>query len=186
MPPAEGRPLAGGSIGLLLRGIDGACAIGAGFAAVASLLLALMLIAEVVLTSFFAWSQPWAVEYSIYLQAVVMFGGAGWALRNGGHIRVQMLFQALPRSAQRMTEALVTAFSLGVVGFVARVMVAQALRTYDLESVSYYPMQTPIWIPQAALALAFVLFALALLARLIRVVLDEPVEIENTVGGTIE
>ena len=34
-----------------------------------------------------------------------MFGGAGWTLRNGGHIRVQMLFAALPGGAQRSAEA---------------------------------------------------------------------------------
>jgi TRAP-type C4-dicarboxylate transport system permease small subunit len=175
-----------GGIEAALRGIDIACAVGAAAAAVCALLLALMLIAEVAVTSLAAWSQPWAVEYSIYLQAVVMFGGAGWALRNGGHIRVMMLFQALPASARRAAEAAITAFSLGIVGFAAWALVAQALRTFDLGSRSFYPMQTPVWIPQAALAAAFVLFALALFARLVRVLLDEPEEVENTVGGTIE
>jgi TRAP-type C4-dicarboxylate transport system permease small subunit len=169
-----------------LTGIDALCAAGAAVAAVSALALALMLIVEVVLTSFFAWSQPWAVEYSIYLQAVVMFGGAGWALRNGGHIRVQMAFAAMSPLAVRIIDAAVSAFSLGVVGFAAWVLVAQAMRTFMLDSHSYYPMATPVWIPQAALAAAFVLFALALFARLIRLALGEDAEIPNTVGGTIE
>jgi TRAP-type C4-dicarboxylate transport system permease small subunit len=174
------------AVGALLRGIDIACAIGAAAAAGCAFALALMLIAEVLLTSFMGWSQPWAIEFSIYLQAVVMFGGAGWALRNGGHIRVMMLFQALPAMARRLAEALVTAFALGVVGFAAWALVAQALRTFDLGSRSFYPMQTPVWIPQSALAAAFVLFALALLARLVRVLLGQEPEVANTVGGTIE
>ncbi|SFK31099.1 TRAP transporter small permease subunit [Falsiroseomonas stagni] len=170
----------------LLIAIDMACALGAAAAAVSALALAALLIAEVIVTSFFAWSQPWAVEYSIYLQAVVMFGGAGWALRNGGHIRVQMGLSAMSPLALRVVDASVSAFSLGIVGFIAWALTSQAWRTFDLGSVSYYPMQTPVWIPQAALALAFILFALALVARLIRLGLGEDAEIPNTVGGTIE
>lgn len=169
-----------------LTTIDMACAIGAAAAAVSALALAALLISEVIATSFFAWSQPWAVEYSIYLQAVVMFGGAGWALRNGGHIRVQMGLSAMSPLMVRVVDAAVSAFSLGVVGFTAWALTGQAWRTFDLGSVSYYPMQTPVWIPQGALALAFILFALALLARLIRLGLGEDAEIPNTVGGTIE
>jgi TRAP-type C4-dicarboxylate transport system permease small subunit len=170
----------------LLRAIDGACTAGAAVAAVSALALALMLIAEVLLTSFAGWSQPWAVEYAIYLQAVVLFGGAGWALRNGGHIRVMMLLQGLPPAAARIADALASALALGIVGFCAAALTAQALRTAELGSVSFYPMQTPVWIPQAALALGFVLFALALLARLLRLLLGQPAEVPNTVGGSIE
>lgn len=173
-------------VAALLSTIDVSCTIGAAVAAVAVLVLAAILIAEVVLTSFAGWSQPWAIEYSIYLQAVVMFGGAGWALRNGGHIRVMMLNQALPSALRRLSDMLVTAFALGVVGFAAWALVMQAMRTFDLGSVSFYPMQTPVWIPQSALAAAFVLFALALFARLVRLLIGEAEEIAETVGGTIE
>lgn len=175
-----------GVLGTALQGVDIACAAGAAVAAFCALALALMLIVEVLATSFLSWSQPWVVEYSTYLQAVVMFGGAGWALRNGGHIRVVMLFQALPAALLRPLEGAITAFALGFVGFATWALVNQALRTFDFGSLSYYPMQTPVWIPQAALAACFVLFTLALLARLVRVLIGEEVEVANTVGGTIE
>jgi TRAP-type C4-dicarboxylate transport system permease small subunit len=83
----------------LLRAIDLACAAGAGLAAIAAGLLALLLIAEVVLTSFFATSQPYVIEYAIFLQAAVLFAGSGWALRQGAHIRVSVLLAALPEAA---------------------------------------------------------------------------------------
>jgi TRAP-type C4-dicarboxylate transport system permease small subunit len=184
--PANDRRAPPAMLAALLTAIDLGCAAGAAIAALCALALAAVLVAEVVLTSFAAWSQPWAVEYSIYLQAVIMFGGAGWALRNGGHIRVMMLNQALPLAARRAADMLVTAFALGVVGFAALALVMQATRTFNLGSVSFYPMQTPVWIPQAALAAAFVLFALALLARLIRLAIGQPEEVASTVGGTIE
>ena len=186
MIPANDRRAPPAARGAVLTGIDVACAIGAAAAAVCALSLALVLIAEVALTSFAGWSQPWAIEYSIYLQAVVMFGGAGWALRNGGHIRVMMLNQALPATARRIGDMLVTAFALGVVGFAAWALVMQAMRTFDLGSVSFYPMQTPVWIPQSALAASFVLFALALFARLVRLAIGQAEEVASTVGGSIE
>ena len=170
----------------LLRGVDIACAAGAAFAAIAAVLLAAILVAEVVLSSFFATGQPYAIEYAIYLQAVVMFGGAGWALRNGGHVRVAMLTSILPGSARRVVEASVSALGLGIIGFAAYALVNQAWRSFEFGSVSFYPMQTPVWIPQAALALCFVLFAAALAARLLRALAGEPEEIANTVGGSME
>jgi hypothetical protein len=88
----------------LLRAIDLACAAGAGLAAIAAGLLALLLIAEVVLTSFFATSQPYVIEYAIFLQAAVLFAGSGWALRQGAHIRVSVLLAALPEAARRALE----------------------------------------------------------------------------------
>ena len=97
-----------------------------------------------------------------------------------------MLSQALPAAARRAADAVVTAFALGVVGFAAYVLVIQALRSFDFGSVSFYPTQTPVWMPQSVLATGFVLFALALFARLVRLALDEPPEVANTVGGTIE
>jgi len=66
-----------------LAAIDILNAVGAGFAAISAALLAVMLIVEVVTTSAFAWSQPWAVEYSGYFLAFILFCGSGWALRSG-------------------------------------------------------------------------------------------------------
>ena len=46
-----------------------------------------------------------------------------------------------------------------------------AWRSFERGSVSYYVMQTPLWIPQSLLAASALLLWLALLARAIRLVL---------------
>src|SRR6056297_2176376 len=51
-----------------------------------------------------------------------------------------------------------------------------ALRSFERGSVSYYPSRTPLAFPQSVLALGLLLLTLALLARAIRLALDEPPE----------
>ncbi len=178
-PPAAVRAL--------LAAIDAACAIGAGIAAIAAAALALILIAEVIFTSFFEWSQPWAVEYPVYLQCLVLFCGAGWTLRQGGHIRVAVLMQALPPGAARLVDMVGTVFALGVIGFATWALWQQWFRTLDFGSTSFYPMNTPLWLPQGMLTLGVTLLWLAFLARLVRLAFDEPADLSaGLTGGGVE
>jgi TRAP-type C4-dicarboxylate transport system permease small subunit len=169
--------------GALLRVTDALCATGAVVAAVSAGLLALILIGEVIVTSFFAWSQPWAIEYAIYLQCFVLFCGAGWTLRQGGHIRVAVLLQGLPPGAARLADMLGTAFAIGMLGFASWALWQQVLRTYEFGSTSFYPMGTPIWIPQGLLTLGVTLLLMAFLARLARLLLHEPPDLSTGFGG---
>lgn len=183
MTPANDRRAPPPTVAALLRGIDLACEVGAAFAAICAALLALILITEVIATSFFAWSQPWAIEYAIYLQCFVLFCGAGWTLRQGGHIRVGILLQALPPRAVRLLDLLGTTFAIGVIGFACWALWQQLLRTYDFASTSYYPMATPIWIPQALLTLGVTLLLLAFLARLLRLAFGQAPDLAPGFGG---
>lgn len=168
MIPANDRSAPPPAIAALLRLADGLCAIGAAVAAVAAALLALILIAEVFATSLIGWSQPWVVEYAIFLQCFVLFCGAGWTLRQGGHIRVAILLQALPARAARLLDLLGTAFAIGMIGFATWALWQQLLRTFEFGSTSFYPMGTPLWIPQGMLTLGVTLLLLAFVARLLR------------------
>lgn len=160
----------------LLRLIDGVCAAGAGLAALSLALLAAMLIAEVVATSFLAWSQPWAVEYAGYLLAATLFAGSGWALRHGGHIRVQVATDLMPAPARRLADLLATAFALGVAGLMTWACLDTAIRSFERGSLSYYPTATPLAWPQSVLAFGMATLALALLARLMRLLIGEAPE----------
>jgi TRAP-type C4-dicarboxylate transport system permease small subunit len=162
----------------LLRAIDAVNAAGAAVAAVACFALAVMLIVEVIATSFFAWSQPWAVEYAAYLLCATLFAGTGWTLRQGGHIRVTLLTQALPEGARRIADLVGTVFALGVASFMTWACAENAIRSFERGSVSYYPSRTPLVFPQSVLALGLLLLTLALLARAVRLALDEAPEVE--------
>jgi len=181
--PANDRRVPPAAVAAFLRVIDGLCGIGAAVAAVAAGLLAAMLILEVIATSFLAWSQPWAVEYATYLQCVVLFCGAGWTLRQGGHIRVAILFQALPAALVRLLDMAGTIFAIGVLGFATWAIWQQLGRTVDFGSTSYYPMGTPLWIPQALLTFGVTLLLLAFVARLVRLAFGQQPEVATELGG---
>lgn len=148
--------------------IDWLCDAGAWLAVICCALLAATLISESVATAAFSWSQPWAVEYSAYLAATTLFAGGGYTLRHGAHIRVAAVLASLPRGFARALDAACTAFALGVACFAASGLTELAFRSFKLNSVSYFTMQTPLAAPQGVLAASFWLLAAALLARCLR------------------
>jgi TRAP-type C4-dicarboxylate transport system permease small subunit len=163
--------------------IDRLCDLGAWVAAAACFALALMLIAEVALTSLAGWSQPWAVEYSAYLCAIALFGGSGYALREGAHIRVGVVLGLVPARLRRAVDIACTAVALAVAGILCGALADLALRSRALNSVSYYAMQTPLWVPQGLLAASVAILALALAARLARLAAGLPPEDRSGEGA---
>ena len=152
-----------------LTAIDRVCDIGGFIAALAAAILAVMLIIEVGLTSFAAMSQPWAVEYSGYLLSAILFAGSGWTLRQGGHIRVNALIAILPYRARRAFDLAATTFAIGLLFYVAVAVSHYALRSFEFGTTSYYPTRTPLFYPQALLALSFWILLLAFVARFLRI-----------------
>jgi hypothetical protein len=65
---------------------------------------------------------------------------------------------------------------LTIVTLLVSGLIDLAYRSHLRGSVSYYVMQTPLWVPQALLALSAILLWLALAARAIRLLLGEQPE----------
>jgi TRAP-type C4-dicarboxylate transport system permease small subunit len=127
-------------------------------------------------TSVLGWSQPWAVEYGAYLCAFTLLAGSGYTLTRGAHIRVRIALDYLPAGLARWLDVACTAFALTVVTLLASGLIDLAYRSHARGSVSYYVMQTPLWVPQSLLALSAILLWLALAARAIRLLLGEQPE----------
>ncbi|MEM6440619.1 MAG: TRAP transporter small permease [Pseudomonadota bacterium] len=163
----------------LLAVIDALCLAGAAVAATATALLAGMLILEVFTVNLIAWSQPWSVEYGGYLLAATLFSGSGWTLRQGGHIRVSLLIERFGEEARRWVDLICSVFGLGVSSFMAWSSIIFAVRTWERGSVSFYPTATPLVFPQSLLAASLLILALSLLARVIRLLIDEPAETDR-------
>ncbi|MEN9774452.1 MAG: hypothetical protein RL322_1522 [Pseudomonadota bacterium] len=153
------------------RFIDRLCLAGAAFAALCCAVLATMLIVESVVTAAFDWSQPWAVEYGAYLCALTLLAGSGYALGQGAHIRVRIALDYLPGAAARLLDLVCTLAAGAVVTLLVKGLIDLAWRSFERGSVSYYVMQTPLWVPQSLLAASALILWLALLARAIRLVL---------------
>ena len=103
-----------------------------------------------------------------------MFGGAGYALRASSHIRVAVALSYLPRPLVKALDFACTIFALAIATMLAYGLVELAIRSAERNSRSYFSMQTPLAWPQGLLAASVVLLALALVARALRIVIDEP------------
>lgn len=62
---------------------------------------------------------PWSQELLQYMNIWMVFLGAGLAVKEGGHIRVELLRERLPESAKLPFDILSNALSLSLVLFVA-------------------------------------------------------------------
>ncbi|MGD1955564.1 MAG: TRAP transporter small permease subunit [Sphingomonadales bacterium] len=130
--------------------------------------LALLSLAEIVSRNLFSLSIPFAVEYAGYLVMLSLTTGLGWAMKEGAHIRVSLVRNHLPQSLGKPIDVAVAVLGLLVSGFFAFAVLRFGLTTLDRGTVSYFPSQTPLAIPQLLLSIGPITLALACLAQLIR------------------
>jgi TRAP-type C4-dicarboxylate transport system permease small subunit len=156
--------------------VDRLCFGGAVVAACAVGILSVMLVAESILTGFFSYSQPWAVEWGGYLTALTLFAGSGYALKAGAHIRVELYSGWFRAPWVRLIDLGCSVFSLGVAGVLCYGLTMLAWKSYMTDSVSYFSMKTPLAIPQSLLAASVWLLCFALLVRIVRLARGLPAE----------
>lgn len=90
-------------------------------------------------------------------------------LREGGHVRVTLLAGVLRGGLGRAVAALVLALALVLAAWSAWHLGAQAWDSWAFNTRSFGMVRTPLWGPQAILALGFALLALAVLDELVAV-----------------
>lgn len=114
-------------------------------------LLTLLILVEIFLWNVFQKTTLIADEYSAYGLAAIIFLGAGYCLKEKGHIRITLVLGFLPpRLARIITSlsALVTTVFMGYLWWYLFKLVQSSLR-YD--STSGTLTHTPLWIPQAVM-----------------------------------
>ncbi|SDX75087.1 TRAP transporter small permease [Roseicitreum antarcticum] len=110
---------------------------------------------------------PSLAEIGGFLFVASSFLALPATLRVGGHVRVTMVSGNLPPRAAHVMACivLIAAFALGV--FAAWHGWLQVLDSWQFNSVSFGMIRIPLWIPQGAMALGLVIFAIALLDELL-------------------
>lgn len=161
--------------------------------AIASLCaLILVVIAQTImgmLSSYFpaaasAMSVSW--EYAGYLMGTAFMFGMAQTLRLGGHIRVNLIFDALKPAHQRIMDLVATLSSIAVMVVLANALTSMALRSMTNHSLSTAGL-TPLWIPEGAFALASWLFAVQLAIRAVALLAGLPPEqAREYVGASAE
>lgn len=145
-------------------------------AAVLMVSIALMILSEVAARSLFNISLSFAWEFSAFAMGVAMFFGLAYTLRTGGHIRVSLLASSIPDRAAHWIDVLCTVFAIGIAGFITNAVAQLAWRSYISGSVSATISETPLYIPQTAIAIGALWLTIQLFARLIRLLTGAPAE----------
>jgi len=155
----------GESIRTILDRLYLVCGIVAAFCLIAMLLLiAIQMIARWTGEVFVG-----APDYAGYCMAAASFLAFAYALNRGAHIRVNLLLNAMGRSR---VWGEIWCFAIGsfLSIFFARYAIKATWWSYKLGDVSQGQDATPLWIPQAAMAVGTVVLSIAFVDHLIRLI----------------
>jgi TRAP-type C4-dicarboxylate transport system permease small subunit len=134
-------------------------------AAVSAVMLALMTL--LILLEIFLWNTmhktTWiADEYSAYGLAAIIFMGAGYCLKEKGHIRITLVLGFLPQRLAAVITFLATAVTTGFMGYLWWYLVKMVQATIHYHSTSGTLTHTPLWIPQTLMLVGATCFLIQL------------------------
>jgi len=115
----------------------------------------------------------WANEISEAMLYLVTLLTAPWLLRQGQHIRVDIVLRAVPRRLGWYFEWIADAMGLICCVVIAWYGVVATMKSYQSGALSIKTLVTPEWWMQAPLPIAFVLLSIEMLFRMRRLYLGE-------------
>lgn len=183
-PHSETAAVDGGMFSVLQRIVDRISLISAYLASVCLGGLTLLTLGQVALgvLSKFSHAFPSDIavgwEYSAYLMGSSFMFGAALTMRAGMQIRVQIVLQSFGGRFQRPLEVISSAIGAAFVTFLAYSLACFAFESYVSDQVSGGSL-TPLWIPQASLALGTAIYALQSIMHALAALLGKPLVNES-------
>jgi TRAP-type C4-dicarboxylate transport system permease small subunit len=166
--------------------VDRLAAAAAAVAALCLGTLAAIVLAEVAAVKLFGRSLEFTWEYAAFLMCAAFFLGAGWTLRQGGHVRVLLFSHHLSPTMTRVLDMVASALGLAIALFLTSALAKLAWSSFISGSRTFTATATPLVVPQGLAALGALIFSLALVARLLRLFrAEEPEERSETLAGEI-
>ena len=110
---------------------------------------------------------PGSTNYAGYLMAAASFFALGYAFGHGSHIRVNLLLSKLGRF-RRIGEIWCLTVSSGLAIYFAWFAIKANYLSWRINDISQGQDATPLWIPQLAMSVGTVVFAIALIDHLLR------------------
>lgn len=128
-------------------------------------LLIVIVILDVVMTYLFDAPLEWALEISEYMLAFIAFIGAGWLMREEGHLRFDMVLDLLPKKARAILEVFVSVVCLVVAIVIVWSSFAITMDLLAKGTLTVSVLQVPRWILVSCIPIGFSIFALQLIRR---------------------
>lgn len=136
----------------------------AGVSAVILGLMATLILLEIFLWNAFEKTTLVADEYSAYGLAAIIFLGAGYCLKEKGHIRITLVLGLLPDKLTRIISFLATGLSTLFMGYLWYYLYLLVRSSIRYGSTSGTLTNTPLWIPQLLMLVGAACFLLQLIA----------------------
>jgi TRAP-type C4-dicarboxylate transport system permease small subunit len=163
----------------LLRVVELLSAAGAALSGGAFALMTLLILAEILLRTFFDKSTLIASEYSGYTLAAMIYLGLGFSFRQGAHIRITFLRERLKGWALHLLE-IACALVGSLLCILSTVFLWEMVQTSYLRGVTAYTVaETPLWVPQAIVLVGLVIMTLQMVAYLLFLLVHGPGAVES-------
>ncbi len=168
-PPSPARPDRG-ALDRAVGRIAHACGVLSALAIVAILVA---VCAETVLRQFQA-SLLVTDEIAGYLNAAAIFLGLAWTLREGGFIRVEILYDRATGALRQAIRWLIVLTAAAFTAVLLWVCTRHVIYAFDRDTRAVSIIETPEWIPQSVMVLGLAVLLLQLLAWIVGRVRDIP------------
>ena len=142
----------------------GVAALLAGFATLA---IVLLISYDVGMRYFFGQPQVFVDEVASFLEVLVVFGGAAYTFRMGGHVRVDLVTGRIRPAARAWLRVVTLALGIVFLAVVIWVTIQSGITAFRYGRVSAV-MLYPLWLPMLLIPAGLALMALAMLATLAR------------------
>ncbi|QBF31076.1 TRAP transporter small permease [Thalassococcus sp. S3] len=154
----------------LRSGLDGLYML-SGVAAALCLVTILSLIVVQMVARWTGEVFPGAPDYAGYAMAAASFLAFANALNRGAHIRVSLVLNALGPRAKRVLEIFCFGTGAAVMWYFVYYCQRFVYWSWKFNDISQGQDRTPLWIPQTAVLIGAVIFAIALTDHLIQLIL---------------
>ena len=140
----------------------------AGISAVMLGLMTLLILVEIFVWNVFQKTTLIADEYCAYGLAAIIFLGAGYCLKEKGHIRITLVLGFLPEKLSRVITCVATGVTTVFMGYLWWYLLKMVRAAIRYNSTSGTLTNTPLWIPQTVMLIGAACFLLQLLATTLR------------------
>jgi TRAP-type C4-dicarboxylate transport system permease small subunit len=120
-------------------------------AAVCLGLMTVLILVEIFLWNVFTKTTLIADEYCAYGLAAIIFLGAGYCLKEKGHIRITLVLGFLPSRLAAVITCAATALTTIFMGYLWWYLFKMVSAAYRYDSTSGTLTNTPLWIPQTVM-----------------------------------
>jgi len=134
------------------------------FSAIILGLMALLILLDIFLWNTLEKTTLIADEYCAYGLAAIIFLGAGYCLKEKGHIRITLVLGLLPERITRIIGCFATALTTLFMGYLWYYLFLMVRSSMRYSSTSGTLTNTPLWIPQLIMLVGAACFLLQLTA----------------------